>query len=58
MENKIYVQAVAHFYMCDYELAEKIIQSAELNGTKGSLDKIVYNDEGDDMNAPDRPIHY
>lgn len=41
MDESIYVAAIADFYMCDTALAKKIIKSADLNGTRDSLDKIV-----------------
>lgn len=43
MEDSNYVSAVALHYMCDNELAKIIINSAEQNGTKSELDRIVEN---------------
>lgn len=42
MEDDYYISAIAHFYQCDYALAKTIIKSAEENGTKADLDRIVY----------------
>lgn len=36
-----YLITVADYYKCNKELAAKIIKSAELNGSKRELDKIV-----------------
>lgn len=43
MEDSDYVSAVALHYLCDTELAKIIISSAEQNGTKSELDRIVEN---------------
>lgn len=41
MEEFDYVKIISEYYQCDSCLASKIIQSAELNGSKKELDRIV-----------------
>lgn len=41
MDSNEYVRRVAIYYMCDIDLAYKIIKSAELNGSKRDLDRII-----------------
>ena len=45
MEEKTYVKLVAKYYECNACLASKIIKSAELNGSKRELDRIVQMQE-------------
>lgn len=49
MNKDFYLRCIAQHYMCDIELASKIIKSAELNGSKQELDKIVEEKEGADI---------
>lgn len=41
MDSNEYVRRVAIYYMCDINLASKIIKRAELNGSKRDLDRII-----------------
>lgn len=41
MDENTYILCVSYHFMCDKKLAEKIVRSAELNGTKRELDRIV-----------------
>lgn len=41
MDSNTYLRCVACHFMCDIKLAEKLVKSAELNGTKRELDRIV-----------------
>ena len=41
MEEKEKIIAVSKFYMCDFELAEKIIKSAELNNIPHEIERIT-----------------
>ena len=42
MDSKNYIQYISSYYMCSKKMAEKLIKSAELNGTKKELDRIAY----------------
>lgn len=41
MESNEYLLCVASFYMCNIELAEKLVKSAELNCNKREIDRII-----------------
>ena len=41
MDENTYLHYVACDFMCDMKLAEKLVKSAELNGTKREMDRIV-----------------
>lgn len=41
MESNEYLRCAASFYMCNIELAEKLVKSAELNCNKREIDRII-----------------
>lgn len=41
MDSNTYLRCIACYYMCDIKLAEKLVKSAELNGTKKEMDRIA-----------------
>ena len=41
MESNEYLLCVASYYMCNIELAKKLVKSAELNGNKKEIYRIV-----------------
>lgn len=44
MDYQDYVKAVADYYMCDTNIAKKIIESSKLNnGNSNDIDNIVRN---------------
>ena len=45
MDSKNYIQYISSYYMCSKKMAEKLVRSAEINGTKRELDKIVESKE-------------
>lgn len=45
MDESTYIFYVSCHFMCDKKLAEKLVRSAEINGTKRELDKIVESKE-------------
>ena len=52
MDENTYLRCVACHFMCDMKLAEKLVKSAELNGTKKEMDRIAQLKEKElDSNA-------
>ena len=45
MESKEYLRAISQHFLCSMQLAEILVKSAEVNGTKSQMDKIA-NDQG------------
>lgn len=42
MESKEYLRAISQHFLCSMQLAEILVKSAEVNGTKKELDRIAY----------------
>lgn len=45
MDEKTYLRCISKHYLCDMKMAERLVKSAELNGTLRELDKIVAEEE-------------
>lgn len=41
MDFEVYIKCISLHFMCSKDLAKKMVKSAELNNSKGEMDKIA-----------------
>ena len=45
MDEKTYLRCISKHCLCNMKMAERLVKSAEMNGTLRELDKIVAEEE-------------